>query len=308
MGRVLSSPDDSLEDQRAAMERLSKMPRPRGADAQDIQLGGVRCVQITPNRSVNERHLVYLHGGAYVLGSPESHAGWVQWLAMRANAVTTLVDYRLAPEDPYPAAIDDCVAAVLALYETVNPADVTIGGDSAGGGATLATLCRLRDEGHPLPAGALLFSPWTDLTASGDSVQSRKDVDPMIDPEWLSPFADFYRGDTAAEHPGVSPLFADLRGLPPTLIQVGDHEVLLDDAVRLAARMEEAGVSVQLEVEPEMWHVYQALTMLPEARAALIRAAQFLSDATRGRVVTDLTAADATAGTSAPSPTPVAGR
>lgn len=289
IGKVLGSPDDPIEEQRAALDRMGKLPRPRGARAEEIYLGGVRCLQITPTRSVTERHLIYLHGGAYAMGSPETHAGWVQWMAMRANAVVTLVDYRLAPEHTYPAAIDDCVAAVRGLYETVDSSEVTIGGDSAGGGATLATLCRLRDAGDALPVGAVLFSPWTDLTGSGDSVQTRNGVDPMINAEWLAPFADAYRGAMPANDPGVSPLFANLSGLPPTLIQVGDHEVLLDDSVRLAEAMRAAGVTVKLEIEPEMWHVYQAVAFLPEARAALTSAAHFLSDATRGRTVTDLT-------------------
>lgn len=299
IGKVIGSPDDPIEVQRAALERVGKLPRPRGARAEEIQLGGVRCLRLTPTRTVNERHLIYLHGGGYVMGSPESHAAWVQWMGMRANAVVTLVDYRLAPENPYPAAIDDCVAAVRGLYETVDPADVTIGGDSAGGGATLATLCQLRDAGDPMPSGTVLFSPWTDLTASGDSVKTRSDLDPMIKSEWLAPFADVYRGDTPANDPGVSPLFANLAGLPPTLIQVGDHEVLLDDSVRLADAMQAAGVTVKLEIEPEMWHVYQALSMLPESQAALTRAAQFLSDATRRRVVTDLTDRSASASSNA---------
>ena len=247
---------------------------------------GECCLRLTPTRSINERHLVYLHGGAYVLGSPETHAAWVRWWAVRANAVVTLVDYRLAPEHPYPAAIEDCTSVMEALYKTVAPGDITIAGDSAGGGATLATLCRLRDSGYPVPAGAVLFSPWTDLTASGESMNTRRDIDPMIDPDWIAPFADHYRGTTPADHPEVSPLFADLRGLPPTLIQVGDHEVLLDDSTRLADALRAAGVTVELDIAAEMWHVYQGFfAMMPEARKALLRAAEFMGKATRGELV-----------------------
>lgn len=273
----------SINEQRARAERLAKIPRGRSAAAEELRLGGVRCLRLTPRLSLSERHLVYLHGGGYTVMSPETHAGWVQGLAVRANATATLADYRLAPEHPYPAAVDDCVAVVRAMYdEGVRPQDMVLGGDSAGGGAALATLCRLSQDGDPLPAGAVLFSPWTDLTASGGSVSSRRALDPMIDADALAGAADKYRGDTPADDPGVSPLFADLTGLPPTLVQVGDHEVLLDDSVRLAEAMRAAGVDVELEVGAGLWHVYQAFgAAVPEAREALERAAVFMADCTR---------------------------
>ncbi len=292
ISKVLSDPESPLEEQRAAMDRLSKLPRPKTATAEEISIAGVRCLHLTPTGSVSERQLIYLHGGGYVLGSPESHANWVQWFGVRANAVVTLVDYRLAPEHPYPAAIDDCTAVAQAVLAEHPAHEVTIAGDSAGGGATLATLGRLRDTGGPMPAAAVVFSPWTDLTASGESVQTRQAVDPMIEAKWLMPFADMYRGDVPADHPEVSPLFNDFTGFPPTLIQVGDHEVLLDDSVRLAHAMQAAGVTVELEVTPEMWHVYQALApMVPEAKDALIQAAEFLSHTTRGHVAPNRTGA-----------------
>lgn len=286
VGKILGSPDAPIDEQRAAMASLAKLPPSRSVSSEELQLAGVRCLRLTPTRSVTERHLVYLHGGAYALGSPESHAAWVRWWAVRANAAVTLVDYRLAPEHPYPAAIDDCTSVVQAMYETVAPGTLTIAGDSAGGGAALATLCRLRDNGYPMPAGAVLFSPWTDLTASGESLTTRREVDPMIDPDWIQPFADHYRGATPADHPEVSPLFADLSGLPPTLIQVGDHEVLLNDSTRLAEKLTAARVVVELDIAAEMWHVYQAFySMMPEARNALTRAAEFLGRATRGQLI-----------------------
>lgn len=277
LGKLIPGPDVPIEQQRSNLERMAKLPRARTATAEELHLGGVRCLQLTPTRSLSERHLLYFHGGGYVLGSPESSANWVQWLAVRANATVTLVDYRLAPEHPYPAAIDDCVAAFTALQSLVDPESIVLAGDSAGGGAALATMCRMRDEGRPLPVASVLFSPWTDLTASGDSVKTRADADPMINPDWLAGFADHYRGDLPAMHDGVSPLFADLSGLPPTLIQVGDDEVLLDDSTRLADRMRAAGVDVELDVAPDLWHVYQAFApMLPESREGLDKAAKFM--------------------------------
>jgi acetyl esterase/lipase len=281
MSRVLSGPDEPIESQRQAMDRLGKLPRPRTATSEDITLGGVRCMRLTPTTSVNERHVLYFHGGGYTLGSPESHAGWVQSLAVQANAVTDLVDYRLAPEDPYPAAIDDCVAAYRSLIEQVDPSQVVLAGDSAGGNATLATLVRLRDAGDPLPAAAVVFSPWTDLTSSGESMVSRADVDPMIDPAWINNIAVMYHGATPADDPGVSPLFADLSGLPPMLVQVGDDEVLLDDSTRLVDAIRAAGGQVELDVAPGMWHVYQALaSFMPEAKKAIKDAAEFMANHT----------------------------
>jgi len=283
IGRSLGDPDAPIAEQRAAANRMAKLPHARSTTVEEIQVGGIRCLRLTPTRSVSERHMVYIHGGGYALMSPETHLGWVQLLAVRANATTTMIDYRLAPEHPYPAAIDDCVAVVRGLYAAgLNSHDMVLAGDSAGGGASLSTLCRLRDAADPLPAGVALFSPWTDLTASGDSVRTRRDADPMIDADALAPFAEMYRGQTPADDPGVSPLFADLTGLPPTLIQVGDDEVLLDDSVRLDAAMRAVGVEVELDVADQLWHVYQAFgAMVPEARAALVRAAEFLATCTR---------------------------
>ncbi len=281
LGRFIPGPEVPLEQQRASLERLGKLPLPRSAKAEEIQLGGVRCLRLTPTRSLSERHLLYFHGGGYVIGSPEASAGWIQWLAVRANATATLVDYRLAPEHPYPAAIDDCVAALTELQASVDPGNIIVAGDSAGGGAALATLGRMKMNGGPMPAGLLLFSPWTDLIASGDSVTTRASVDPMIDPAWLSTFADYYRGDTPANHEGVSPLFADHSGFPKTLVQVGDDEVLLDDSTRLVERMRSAGVDAEIDIAPDLWHVYQALApLMPESRAALSKAAEFMQRCT----------------------------
>ena len=198
-------------------------------------------------------------------------------LAKRAAARITVIDYRLAPEHPYPAAIEDCLAAYRAIVDRTDPALVTIAGDSAGGGATLATLVALRDAANPLPACAYLLSPWTDLTASGESYRTKVMVDPMIDGDMIESTAVQYAADVPLDHPGVSPLFADLRGLPPMLIQTGSEEILLSDSTDLAERASAAGVEVQLDVREGMWHVYQAFAgLMPEATEALIDAATFI--------------------------------
>lgn len=274
---VIQDEKEPLEKRRAAMDRLDKLPRPRKVKYDDTTVGGVPAIVATPTAIEPDRHILYLHGGGYTLGSPKSHIALGARLARRASAVVTVIDYRLAPEHVFPAAVDDCVAAYRDLASRVDPALITIAGDSAGGGAALATMLTLRDAGDRLPACAYLLSPWTDLTASGESIRTKADVDPMVKPELLISTAKMYAGDTPLDHPGLSPLFADLSGLPPMLIQTGTDEVLLSDSTRLAERATAAGVTNELDLQDGMWHVYQALApFMPEANAALIRAAQFI--------------------------------
>ena len=277
LGVFVKDSDIPLEERRAAMERVDRLPRPRRVDYVDTTVGGVPAIVATPRSVPAERHILYLHGGGYVVGSPRTHIAMAARLARRAHAAISVIDYRLAPEHPYPAAIDDCVAAYRAIIERTDPALVTIAGDSAGGGATLATLCALRDQGAPLPAAAYLVSPWTDLTGSGETTRTKADVDPMIDPTGLTEVGRLYAGELPLDHPGVSPLYADLAGLPPLLVQAGSDEVLLSDSTRLVARARAAGVLADLDVREGMWHVYQAFAgMMPEATAALIEAAAFV--------------------------------
>ena len=226
--------------------------------------------------------VVFYHGGGWTLGTLDSIDGPCRELATRADAVVVSVDYRLAPEHPHPAAIDDCVAAYRDLTGRVDPSMTVIAGDSAGGGATLATLTTLRDSGDPLPACAYLLSPWTDLTMSGDTIVSKADVDPMIPTDLISSAAEMYAGDQPLDDPRVSPLFADLSGLPPVLIQTGVDEVLLADSTRLADRLTAAGVYNELDLAEGMWHVYPMFTgVMPEAGAALAHAARFIRARTR---------------------------
>ena len=275
------SDDVPIEERRAAMDKLDKLPRPRKVTYVDTTVGGVPAIVATPTQVRPDRHILYIHGGAYVVGSPKSHIAMCARLAKRAAATITVIDYRLAPEHVYPAAIDDCVAAYRAIITDVDPALVTIAGDSAGGGATLATLGALKAAGDPLPGAVYVLSPWTDLTASGESVVTRAPFDPMFDGTGLIDAATTYAGDTALDHPGVSPLFADPTGYPPTLIQTGMDEILLSDSTRLAERFESAGVDVRLDLRDGLWHVYPILAgYMPEATDALVRAAVFIREKT----------------------------
>ncbi|NND74201.1 MAG: alpha/beta hydrolase [Ilumatobacter sp.] len=277
LGRLIQDEKVPLPQRRIAMDRAGKLPKPRRVDYTETTVGGVAAIVATPTAVEPDRHILYLHGGGYILGSPQSHIRLGARLAKYAGAVVTLIEYRLAPEHVYPAAIDDCVAAYRDLASRVDPALITIAGDSAGGGAALATMCVLRDAGDPLPACAYLLSPWTDLTGSGESVTANDEIDPMINGKLITATAEMYAGDRPLDDPGISPLFADLTGLPPLLIQTGTDEVLLSDSERLAERAAAAGVEHELDLQDGMWHVYQAFVgFMPEANAALVRAARFI--------------------------------
>ena len=223
------------------------------------------------------RTILYLHGGGYYFCSPKSHRSLVFQLATRSGARTFSLDYRLAPEHPFPAALDDALAGYRRLLADGTPPDsIVVAGDSAGGGLALALLVALRDAGDALPAAALLFSPWTDLAATGGTLVTNDGADPMFRGAAIARVATFYLADNDPTHPYLSPLYADLAGLPPLFIQVGSTEVLLDDARRVAERAKAAGVAVDFEVWPKMPHVWQLFApFIPEARRALDRAAAF---------------------------------
>jgi epsilon-lactone hydrolase len=222
--------------------------------------------------------ILYLHGGGYYFCSPQTHRSLVFALARRSRARIFSLDYRLAPECPFPAALDDALAAYRWLVaDGVSPRTIVIAGDSAGGGLALATLLALRDAGDPLPAGGLLFSPWTDLAATGASIASNDGRDPMFVGAAIGRAAKLYLGDADPRNPRASPVYGRFDGLPPLFIQVGDTEVLLDDSTRVADRARAAGVAVDLEIWPNMPHVFQMFApFMPEANRALDRAASFI--------------------------------
>ncbi|MEV7386496.1 alpha/beta hydrolase fold domain-containing protein [Streptomyces sp. NPDC091215] len=268
---------DVAEARAVFHEMMTSIPLPPDVTTTPGQLGGVPVVTVETPGGDPSRVLLYLHGGAYAIGSAADAASLAADVSRRSGARAVCVDYRLAPENPFPAAVDDAVAAYRELLgQGVPAARIALVGESAGGGLAVATLVALRDAGLPQPSSAAVFSPWADLTVSGASVTSKAALDPALTPRALRTRAADYLGATAATDPLASPLFADLTGLPPLLVQVGSHEILLDDAVRLAARAAADDVRVQLQVWPRVPHVFQAFAvMLDEADEALDSAAAF---------------------------------
>lgn len=263
---------------RTALEQTAELfTVPEGIQFQQETIAGVPAERVEPADTREDALLLYLHGGGYHMGGIETYRHFVGRVAQTTRLRTVHIDYRLAPEHPFPAALDDAVAVVQALIaEQGDARQVVVAGDSAGGGLTLATLLRLRDAGEPLPGAAVLLSPWTDLTCSGASFDANRHLDPVIRTEYAQLAVGWYAAQTSPANPLVSPLFADLAGLPPMLVQVGTAEVLLDDAIRLGKRLREAGVGVELEVWDDMVHVWQYYAQwIPEAQQALDRMAQF---------------------------------
>jgi acetyl esterase/lipase len=233
---------------------------------------------ISTPTATNGLTILYLHGGGYVIGSINTHREMISRLARASGARALAIDYRLAPEHPFPAAVEDATKAYRWLLKQGVPSEkIVVAGDSAGGGLTVATLVALRDAGDRLPAAAVCISPWTDLAITGETMVTKADVDPMIRAEDARGGAARYHGETDPRHPLVSPLYADLSGLPPMLIQVGTSEVLLSDSTRLAERAEEAAVDVTLEPWEEMIHVWHFFAfMLPEGQQAIERIGEYV--------------------------------
>ena len=268
----------SLAEQRAGYEQFAARPVEQSVAVADVLLGGVPALRLEPP-GATDAVLLDLHGGGYVIGSARSGAGLAAALAGRTRAVAYSLDYRLAPEHPFPAALEDGLAAYRALLGSGHePGQIVVAGDSAGGGLALALLLSARDEGLPQPAAVVVMSPWVDLTLAGASLYGKEADDPVFDAVDIVEYASLYVAGHDAADPRVSPLLADLTGLPPLLVQVGTNEVLLDDATRLAARAATAHLDVTLEVVARAPHVFQHFTgQLDEADRAVDRAGAFLA-------------------------------
>ncbi|MEH6638832.1 MAG: alpha/beta hydrolase [Porticoccaceae bacterium] len=271
---------DKVEKMRSNFVRATKnfaVP-PQDTEVTPVDVDGIPAEWVCAPGVDQDRVLLYLHGGGYVIGSIHTHKGLIASLSKSANCRALALDYRLAPETLYPGAVEDATKAYRwLLAEGYEANKITISGDSAGGGLTLATLMALRDAGDPLPAAAAPISPWTDLEGTGESMTTKVDVDPMVEPGGLMGMAKIYLGDADPKQATASPLHGDYTGLPPLLIQVGGLETLLDDATRVDAKARAAGVDVSLEVWPDMVHVWHLFApMVPEGREAIAKIGQFL--------------------------------
>jgi monoterpene epsilon-lactone hydrolase len=281
IGRDLAAA--STPDQmRAVIDRANRLTAPcRGVTIDATTFGGLNGLRVVPKRDRDSgRHMLMFHGGGYVFGSPTMYQALAGRIAKAAGATVHLPDYRLAPEHPHPAAIDDGLAAYRSMLARV-PADrLVVGGDSAGGNLTIAVVQAARDDGLPMPAGAVLLSPWLDLRgAADDKFNAASEI--LILPAAVDRASSWYRGDHGADEPGVSPLVGSLDGLPPTLVQVSDSEILYTDSQDFAAAARAAGVDVRLEVEDDLWHVWQLMApTVGEARRSIASIGRFIVERT----------------------------
>ena len=284
-GREVDESQGATEGRRRSFERMTDaftidVP----AKYSRANAGGVTAEWVTAEAASDSRVVLYFHGGGYIIGSPRTHRAMMAELSQASGARVLALDYRLAPEHPFPAPIEDSVLAYRwLLSEGYDPARIAVGGDSAGGGLAVAMMVQARYVGLPMPGAAVCISPWVDMEGLGESMETRAGADPMVGKENLMVSAKTYLGGSDPKAPLAAPLYADLRGLPPTLIQVGDAEVLLDDSTRLAGTAREAGVRVQMEVWDDMIHVWHLFApILPEGKQALKQAGDFIKKHTGG--------------------------
>lgn len=249
-----------------------------GVRVEADKINGLYAEWLTPKDRMDGKLLLYLHGGGYVVGGCDMHRHMVSHISKAGRIRTLLPEYRLAPEHKFPAAIDDVVAIFKSLLDMgINAEDIIFAGDSAGGGLAVATMLALRDASDALPAAAVLLSPYLDVTGSGDSMRTRAAKDPWFRASDLPVVADLYCEPHQRRFPLVSPVFANIDGLPPMFIQVGDDEILLSDSERMANECIAAGIDVELEVWPEMWHVFQMFVgKMPESRKAIIKLGEYI--------------------------------
>lgn len=272
----------TLEELRTGFEMTGQMvPPPEDTAFEPVDAGGVPAEWVRAPGVGNERAILYLHGGGYAIGSAFTVRNFVARLSAAVGAPALSIDYRLGPEHPFPAAVEDAVTAYRWLLEQgFEPGQIAVSGESAGGGLTVALLVALRDGGLPLPACAVPISPWLDMELTQQPSREAIEGD-LLTMEHLGLFAGWYLNGSDPRHPHANPLYADLTGLPPLLVMVGGHEVLLDDAKRLAERATAAGVDVTLEIAPEMIHIWHLFgPMFPEANEASDRAGAFIRSRT----------------------------
>jgi monoterpene epsilon-lactone hydrolase len=272
-------PNATIDEMRASYEQFIKLTtEPSGVRWTEVDAGGVPAIWADPTGGAEDRVVQYVHGGGYVIGSADYYRKLTGHLANAFGCRVLNVDYRLAPEHPHPAPVEDSTTAYRWLLDQgIEPGHIAISGDSAGGGLTMATLLSIRDAGLPMPAAAMPLSPWVDMEGTGESMTSRQERDVLVSGDVIKGMAEAFLQGQDARDPLAAPLHADLRGLCPLYIQVGDDETLLDDSVRLADRAQAAGVECRLDVFPEMQHVFQmAAGTMPESDEAIARLAAWV--------------------------------
>jgi len=269
----------TVEETRANFEQMAGMfPVAADVKCEPVNAGGVKAEWVTARGADAGRAVLYLHGGGYVIGSINTHRDLAARISRAAKARVLLIDYRLAPEHPFPAAVEDSVASYRwMLAQGLKSSRIAVAGDSAGGGLTIATLVAIRDAKLAIPGAGACLSPWVDLEGVGDSMKSKASVDPMVQKDGLLEMAKHYLAGQNARSPLAAPLYADLAGLPPLLIQVGTAETLLDDSTRIAERARKAGMKVTLEPWENMIHVFQVFApMLDEGQQAIEKIGEFV--------------------------------
>lgn len=276
---ALANPTATLAEMRVNAEMFADMTaEPAGVSYANVDAGGVPAIKVMPDGAKADRVLQYVHGGGYVFCSANTHKRMAGHMAKALGCYVLVLDYRLAPEHPHPAAVEDSVTAYRwLLSQGIQAHHIAIAGDSAGGGLCVATLLKLRDDGVAQPAGAVPISPWADMEGAGASMQTRAAVDMCVQKPAIQQLSALFLAGRSTRDPYASPLYADLNGIAPLYIQVGDEETLLDDSVRLAHRAVDAGVEIKLEIYPEMQHIFQICAgHLPQADLAIQRMAAWL--------------------------------
>ncbi len=270
----------TVQEQRIALEGFARFSfLPRKTRVEPLFVGGVAAEWISVGSIYEECAILYLHGGAYNIGSLNTHRDLAARISKASNVATLLIAYRLAPEYAHPAAVDDVVMAYHWLIDRgYRPQNIIIAGESSGGGLAVASLVSLRDLGAPLPAAVVCLSPWTDLKMTGESLKTKVNADPFLTTEWLQFMAGHYVADCESRDPLISPIYADLHTLPPMLIQVGSDEILLSDSIRLAERASESGIDTTIDIWPDMWHVWHFFAgQVPEGYQAVRDVGKFIN-------------------------------
>jgi monoterpene epsilon-lactone hydrolase len=273
--------DTTIEEQRSALESFAKLSiLPRRTKIKPFHVGRLEAQWISVGNTPEDCVILYLHGGAYCIGSLNTHRDFAARISKASKIKTLLIDYRLTPEHPHPAAVEDAVFAYRWLLKNgYSSNNIVIAGDSAGGGLAIAALVKLRDLGEPLPATAVCLSAWTDLQLSGETMNTHIQKDPFLKPAWLQFMAKQYASNNDYRLPLISPIYADLTNFPPLLIQVGSDEILLSDSIRLAERARKAGVDVTLDVWENMWHVWHFFAgKMPESDSAINQVSNFIHE------------------------------